>query len=107
MGQRLRWRRKRRGKLLSFRLTAEEVAAVGLVQPAWHYEHEPETREALDLIFSEHFSQNEPGVFAIRDSLLNAGDLYMHLADLTSYLEADERLARSTTNRTRGRKRRF
>ena len=61
--------------------------------PQWHYEHEPETREALDLIASDHFSQQEPGVFApLRDVLLTQGDHYMHLADLKSYLEADERL---------------
>jgi len=61
--------------------------------PHWHYENEPETRAALDLIFSDHFSRNEPGVFApLRDVLLTHGDHYMHLADLTSYLEADRRL---------------
>jgi starch phosphorylase len=47
----------------------------------------------LDLIFSDHFSRDEPGVFAeLRDTLLTRGDHYMHLADLKSYLEADERL---------------
>ncbi len=61
--------------------------------PQWHYEQEPEIREALDLISSGHFSQQEPGVFAaLRDVLLTQGDHYMHLADLTSYLEADARL---------------
>jgi glycogen phosphorylase len=45
------------------------------------------------LIFSDHFSRNEPGVFApLRDVLLTHGDHYMHLADLTSYLQADQRL---------------
>jgi len=45
------------------------------------------------LIFSDYFSRNEPGVFApLRDHLLTQGDYYMHLADLTSYLKADERL---------------
>jgi starch phosphorylase len=62
--------------------------------PHWHYEHEPETRAALDLIFSDYFSRNEPGVFApLRDTLLTNGDFYMHLADLKSYLEADARLS--------------
>ena len=28
----------------------------------------------------------------LRDTLLTHGDYYMHLADLTSYLEADQRL---------------
>jgi len=77
-----------------FGLTAEEVAASrGKYDPHWHYDNEPETRAALDLIFSEHFSQNEPGVFApLRDALLTHGDYFMHLADLKSYLEADQQL---------------
>ena len=77
-----------------FGLTAEQVmSSRSCYSPQWHYEHEPEIREALDLISSDHFSQQEPGVFApLRDTLLPQGDHYMHLADLTSYLEADERL---------------
>jgi starch phosphorylase len=77
-----------------FGLTAEQVAGSrGWYSPQWHYEHEPETRAALDLIFSDHFSRNDPGVSAsLRDTLLTHGDHYMHLADLQSYLEADQRL---------------
>jgi glycogen phosphorylase len=77
-----------------FGLTADQVAASrGTYDPRWHYDNEPETRAALDLIFSDYFSRNEPGVFApLRDALLTNGDHYMHLADLTSYLEADRRL---------------
>jgi glycogen phosphorylase len=77
-----------------FGLTAEEVAASrGWYNPHWHYDNEPETRAALDLIFSGHFSRNEPGVFTpLRDALLTHGDYYMHLADLKSYLEADQQL---------------
>ena len=76
-----------------FGLTAEQVAdSRGQYNPQWHYEHEPETREALDLIFSDFFSRNEPGVFEpLRDALL-IHDHYLHLADLPSYLDADERL---------------
>jgi starch phosphorylase len=77
-----------------FGLTAEQVAnSRSWYNPHWHYDNEPETRAALDLIFSDHFSRNQPGVFApLRDALLTGGDHYMHLADLTSYLEADRRL---------------
>jgi starch phosphorylase len=77
-----------------FGLTAEQVAGTrGWYSPRWHYENEPETRAALDLIFSDHFSHYEPGIFApLRDTLLTHGDYYMHLADLKAYLEADERL---------------
>jgi glycogen phosphorylase len=77
-----------------FGLTAEQVAdSRSWYSPQWHYDNESETRAALDLIFSDHFSRNEPGVFApLRDVLLTHGDHYMHLADLRSYLEADQRL---------------
>ena len=77
-----------------FGLSAVEVASSrSWYNPHWHYDHEPETRAALDLIFADHFSHNEPGIFAsLRDTLLTKGDYYMHLADLQSYLEADQRL---------------
>ncbi|MGB7946758.1 MAG: glycogen/starch/alpha-glucan phosphorylase, partial [Candidatus Binatia bacterium] len=40
-----------------------------------------------------HFSRYEPGVFRpLGDALLSHGDYYMHLADLKSYLDADQRL---------------
>ncbi|MGO9432190.1 glycogen/starch/alpha-glucan phosphorylase, partial [Rhodoblastus sp.] len=77
-----------------FGLTADQVSGSrGWYNPHWHYENEPETRKALDLIFSDHFSADEPGVFEpLRGVLLTYGDTYMHLADLRSYLQADERL---------------
>jgi starch phosphorylase len=76
-----------------FGLTAEQVAGSrAWYNPRWHYDNQPEIHAALDLIFSDHFSRNEPGVFApLRDVLLTR-DHYMHLADLASYLEADRRL---------------
>jgi len=74
-----------------FGLTADQVAGSrGWYDPWWHYDNQPEVRAALDLIFSDHFSRNEPGIFApLRETLLTRGDYYMHLADLASYLEAD------------------
>jgi starch phosphorylase len=70
-----------------FGLTADQVAeSRGTYDPFWHYANEPETREALDLIFQDHFSRYEPGAFApLRETLLTGGDHYMHLADLTAY----------------------
>src|SRR5262249_13370993 len=78
-----------------FGLTAEQVAASrGWYDPFWHYRNEPETREALDLIFNDCLSRNELGIFdPIRDVLLTRGDYYMHLADLKSYVETQERVA--------------
>ncbi len=77
-----------------FGLSAEEVVrSGGWYSPQWHYDNEPETRAALDLIFSGHFTRYNPGVSEpLRDALLTHGDHYMHLADLAAYLEADRRL---------------
>jgi len=78
-----------------FGLTAEQViGSRGWYSPRWHYQHESETRQALDLIFSDYFSCDEPGVFEpLRDMLLTHGDHYMHLADLNSYLTADAQMS--------------
>lgn len=77
-----------------FGLTAEQVLANrGWYRPQWHYENEPETRAALDLIFDNHFNRDEPGIFEpIRDSLLAKGDYYMHLADLSAYVQTQEKV---------------
>jgi glycogen phosphorylase len=83
-----------------FGLTAQQVVeSRSWYNPHWHYENEPETRKALDMIFSDYFSRNEPGVFEpLRETLLTRGDYYMHLADLKAYLDADERLCRLYAN---------
>jgi starch phosphorylase len=72
-----------------FGLTAEQVAnSRSWYDPNWHYQNEPETRAALDLIFSDQFS-GQPGVFGpIHDMLLTHGDYYMHLADIEAYSRA-------------------
>jgi glycogen phosphorylase len=73
-----------------FGLSAEQVASSrGWYDPNWHYQNEPATRTALDLIFTDHFSHHEPGVFEpIRQALLTHGDYFMHLADLSAYAQA-------------------
>jgi starch phosphorylase len=73
-----------------FGLTADQVASSrGKYDPNRHYNNEPATRTALDLIFTNHFSAHEPGVFEpIREALLVRGDYFMHLADLSAYAQA-------------------
>ena len=77
-----------------FGLTAEQVQdSRGWYNPHWHYDHEPETRRALDMIRDNAFSQAEPGIFApIWDVLLTHGDYYRHLADLSAYVETQEKV---------------
>ena len=81
--------------LFLFGLTVEEVGASrAWYDPHWHYENEPQTKAALDLIFSGHFNRSEPGIFdPLQDMLLKHGDHYRHLADLTSYCHAQDRVA--------------
>jgi len=78
-----------------FGLTAKEVAdSASWYDPNWHYANDPETREALDLIFSDHFNRREPGAFApLRDTLLVHGDRFRHLADLGDYARAHRDVA--------------
>jgi glucan phosphorylase len=61
--------------------------------PHWHYDHEPETRAALDLIASGHFSGDQNLFRPIWDTLLTSGDHYVHLADLTDYVRTQERVS--------------
>ena len=84
-----------------FGLTAQQVTdSAGWYDPNWHYTNEPETREALDLLCSDHFSRSEPGVFEpIRRSLLEYGDHYRHLADLSDYARAHSQLDKCYADR--------
>lgn len=77
-----------------FGLTSEQVAnGIGWYNPQWHYANEPEVRQALDMIKSNAFSHHETGIFnPLYDMLMRPGEIYMHLADLKSYLEADKKL---------------
>jgi len=84
-----------------FGLNSRQVAENrGWYNPRWHYDHDPETRAVLDMIFSGHFSRYEPGIFdPLREMLIAGGDRYMHLADLASYLAADDAMLRLYADR--------
>ncbi len=57
------------------------------------YKNDPEIKEALDMIKANVFSLLEPGLFdPILRSLLDYNDYYMLLADLRSYIEAQDRV---------------
>src|SRR5262249_25650925 len=77
-----------------FGLSADRVlATTSWYNPRWHYDNDIETKRALDLISSNRFSRDEPGIFQpIVDVLLRDGDHYMHLADLMSYAKAHSAL---------------
>lgn len=79
-----------------FGLTSDQVLNNrALYNPHWHYENEPETKAALDMIFGNYFSADEPGIFEpIRETLLTKGDYFMHLADLTEYVSTQSMVAK-------------
>lgn len=79
-----------------FGLTAEQVEqSKSWYSPWWHYNNDAETRAALDLIRDDYFSRQEPGIFKpIVETLLDRGDHYMHLADLTSYVQTQDRVGK-------------
>jgi starch phosphorylase len=77
-----------------FGLTAEQVqSSRGWYDPHWHYQSEPETHRALDLIASGKLSRGESAIYRpIWDALLTHGDYYMHLADLPAYVRTQEQV---------------
>jgi starch phosphorylase len=79
---------------------AEVIARRNGYNPRWHYDNDPDTRAALDLITNNAFSPREHGVFdPILDALIRRGDHYLLLADLPSYGEAHACLATAYLDR--------
>jgi glycogen phosphorylase len=77
-----------------FGLKAEEIQALrqqGGYAPWEYYERYPAVQRTVDALRSNYFCPHEPGLFTwIYDALLTGGDPYMHLADLPSYLTAQQ-----------------
>ena len=80
-----------------FGLTADQIAEMRLrgTYNTWDYYSDPATKRVLDALNSDRFCAGEPGLFRwIFDSLLHGGDTYFHLADLPSYVKAQQEAAR-------------
>jgi starch phosphorylase len=70
------------------RLRAERYAS-------WDWYHsDSRIKRILDSLTADVFSRKEPGIFnPIRSSLLEEGDLYLHLADFGSYVAAQDKVS--------------
>jgi starch phosphorylase len=81
-----------------FGLRAEEVRrawAEGYDPWVW-YQQDQRIKRVLDSLSSNTFSRDEPGIFEpIRRALLDEGDHYLHLADFSSYLAAQEKASKT------------
>jgi len=79
-----------------FGLKAEEIRemrAARSYSPRAFYQSNPDLKRVMDALSSDLFCRDEPGLFDwIYNSILDNGDYYFHLADLPSYIEAQERV---------------
>ena len=79
--------------IFMFGLTADEVARLRPSYHPWEVFHaNGEIRRALRMIEEDFFSLFEPGIFRpVLHNLLDGGDPFMILADLPSFVEAQDR----------------
>jgi len=79
--------------------TGEIEARRGAYNPWDYYHSSPSVRTVVNALVGNRFCAGEPGLFQpIVTSLLQDGDFYFHLADLDSYLAAQERVSRDFRN---------
>jgi glycogen phosphorylase len=82
--------------IYTFGLTREDVnwyQQSGGYHPREIYNNDAIVRRVVDSLGSNLFCPDEPGLFRwIVDELLDRGDRYFHLADLTSYIDASHRV---------------
>jgi glycogen phosphorylase len=81
--------------IYTFGLTREDVSWYQESRgynPREIYNNDPVVRRVVDCLGSNQLCPDEPGLFRwIVDELLDRGDRYFHLADLSSYIEASHR----------------
>lgn len=85
-----------------FGLHADEVVKLKKngYNPREIYEKNEELKRVIDMITSNYFSRNEPGIFKpVVDGLLNY-DYYCLFADYKSYIETQEKVSRLYSNQT-------
>lgn len=85
-----------------FGLTADQIREMrqqGTYDPRHLYESNPDIRRVMDTFRDDLFCPHEPGLFRwIFENLVYHGDYYFHLADLPSYIEAQQHAARDYCN---------
>jgi starch phosphorylase len=86
-----------------FGLQTPEVLRLGrehAYHPREFYDADDRIRRVMDALGSDIFSPGEPGLFrGIYDSLMGDNERYLHLADLGSYIDANEQIDRDYRNR--------
>jgi len=83
-----------------FGLLADEVVKLKSsgYNPRTYYESNPMLKKVIDMIASDYFSKNEPGIFkSIVDGLLGV-DYYCLLADYQAYIDAQDKVSKLYLN---------
>ncbi|OJZ19687.1 MAG: glycogen phosphorylase [Thiobacillus sp. 65-29] len=77
-----------------FGLRAEEIEDLRPhYNPQAYIDNDPDLRDVIGLLQSDHFSLCEPGIFQpILDAMLDPNDPWMTLADFRSYVDAQNRV---------------
>lgn len=79
-----------------FGLKAEEITKMKSEQsynPWSYYESDPRIKRIMDSLVSDKFCPGEPDIFLpIYKSLLSDGDYFFNIADIASYIEAQEKV---------------
>lgn len=79
-----------------------EMRAQHSYRPRDYYERDPRIKRIIDAFGDNLFCPSDPGLFQwIVDDLLSANDEYFHLADLPSYLDAQEKVSAAYCERDR------
>ena len=77
-----------------FGLQAQEIHTLrsqGSYRPREYYASQPALKRIMDALYSDLFCREEPDLFSwIYHALVDQGDEYFHLADLPSYIDAQE-----------------
>jgi glycogen phosphorylase len=84
-----------------FGMTAQDVERRRQgYNPREIYDSDTEIRQAVDLIQRDFFSMLEPGIFRpLAEALLSPGDRYMVLADLRAYIDTQDRVDATYSDR--------
>lgn len=92
-----------RENIFIFGLTVEEIKELQKkgYNPRQYYENNENIKRVIDLINSDFFSSDTPGLFKpIVDELLNR-DQYFHLADFQSYVDCQKLVSQEFLNKRR------
>jgi starch phosphorylase len=83
-----------------FGLLADEVVKLkgSGYNPRTYYESNPALKQVIDMIATDYFNKNEPGIFkSIVDGLLGV-DYYCLLADYQAYIDAQDKVSKLYLN---------